>query len=65
MPMLIYFNAEDLKKQAEASTKRFQRGWPQAHNLATHVLLCEQLTIHDCTILIFFEFKWLQVQIPF
>lgn len=28
MPMLIYFNAEDLKKQAEASTKRFQRGNP-------------------------------------
>ncbi|XP_066346397.1 fatty acid amide hydrolase [Miscanthus floridulus] len=28
MPMLIYFNADDLKKQAEASTKRFQQGNP-------------------------------------
>ncbi|BAF13910.1 fatty acid amide hydrolase-like [Oryza sativa Japonica Group] len=28
MPMLVYFNADDLRKQAEASTKRFQQGNP-------------------------------------
>uniref|UniRef100_A0A0A9DIW8 Amidase domain-containing protein n=1 Tax=Arundo donax TaxID=35708 RepID=A0A0A9DIW8_ARUDO len=28
MPMLIYFNADDLRKQAEASTKRFEQGNP-------------------------------------
>lgn len=28
MPMLIYFNAEDLRKQADASTKRFEQGNP-------------------------------------
>ncbi len=26
--MLVYFNADDLRKQAEASTKRFQQGFP-------------------------------------
>jgi hypothetical protein len=29
MPMLIYFNADDLRRQAEASTKRFEQGLPQ------------------------------------
>uniref|UniRef100_A0ACD5Z0E0 Uncharacterized protein n=1 Tax=Avena sativa TaxID=4498 RepID=A0ACD5Z0E0_AVESA len=28
MPMLVYFNADDLRKQAEASTKRFEQGTP-------------------------------------
>uniref|UniRef100_A0A0D9W1R0 Amidase domain-containing protein n=1 Tax=Leersia perrieri TaxID=77586 RepID=A0A0D9W1R0_9ORYZ len=28
MPMLVYFNADDLRKQADASTKRFQQGNP-------------------------------------
>ncbi|GJN38291.1 hypothetical protein PR202_gb27319 [Eleusine coracana subsp. coracana] len=28
MPMLIYFNADDIRKQAEASTKRFEQGNP-------------------------------------
>uniref|UniRef100_J3LV43 Amidase domain-containing protein n=1 Tax=Oryza brachyantha TaxID=4533 RepID=J3LV43_ORYBR len=28
MPMLIYFDADDLRKQAEASTKRFHQGNP-------------------------------------
>ncbi|KAM0882521.1 hypothetical protein ACQ4PT_032225 [Festuca glaucescens] len=28
MPMLIYFNADDLRKQADASTKRFDQGNP-------------------------------------
>lgn len=28
MPMLVYFNADDLRKQADASTKRFEQGNP-------------------------------------
>lgn len=28
MPMLIHFNADDLRKQADASTKRFEKGSP-------------------------------------
>ncbi|KAG2570246.1 fatty acid amide hydrolase-like [Panicum virgatum] len=30
MPMLIYFNADDLRRQAEASTKRFEQGNPMS-----------------------------------
>jgi hypothetical protein len=53
MPMLIYFNADDLRKQAEDSTRRFEQGLPQLCYSCSPLLV-----IMDQFIQILFSFKF-------